>query len=156
MKFDKVSSHEITRLSMLSLSFSIFYPCRSGKMVACFRYASIDVFSVYLPPPKLEFNYDVQDWIQSEADEVPFKYLGGFCALFLTLFRCSVVYLLHCVFCLLPQVVVRAESLFSEVLNCIGQIAEKRYGGGTPDNGLISHESRNHICLLYTSPSPRD
>ncbi|XVE70780.1 hypothetical protein DITRI_Ditri10aG0098300 [Diplodiscus trichospermus] len=41
-----------------------------GRMVACFRYASIDVHSVYLPPPKLEFNYDNQEWIQSEANEV--------------------------------------------------------------------------------------
>ncbi|XP_054821488.1 1-phosphatidylinositol-3-phosphate 5-kinase FAB1B-like isoform X2 [Prosopis cineraria] len=41
-----------------------------GKMVACFRYASIDLHSVYLPPPKLEFNYDNQGWIQKEEDEV--------------------------------------------------------------------------------------
>ncbi|XP_015972438.1 1-phosphatidylinositol-3-phosphate 5-kinase FAB1B [Arachis duranensis] len=41
-----------------------------GKMVACFRYASIDLHSVYLPPPKLEFNYDSQDWLKREAIEV--------------------------------------------------------------------------------------
>ncbi|XP_059455943.1 1-phosphatidylinositol-3-phosphate 5-kinase FAB1B isoform X2 [Corylus avellana] len=41
-----------------------------GKMVACFRYASIDVHSVYLPPPKLDFNYENQDWIRKETDEV--------------------------------------------------------------------------------------
>ncbi|KAF7836844.1 1-phosphatidylinositol-3-phosphate 5-kinase FAB1B [Senna tora] len=41
-----------------------------GKMVACFRYASIDLHSVYLPPPKVEFNYDNQDWLQKEANEV--------------------------------------------------------------------------------------
>ncbi|KAL2933788.1 1-phosphatidylinositol-3-phosphate 5-kinase FAB1B [Bienertia sinuspersici] len=41
-----------------------------GKMVACFRYASIDVYSVYLPPAKVDFNYELQDWIQKEADEV--------------------------------------------------------------------------------------
>ncbi|XP_010937259.1 1-phosphatidylinositol-3-phosphate 5-kinase FAB1B [Elaeis guineensis] len=41
-----------------------------GKMVACFRYASIDVHSVYLPPPKLDFNYMHQEWIQKEANEV--------------------------------------------------------------------------------------
>lgn len=45
-----------------------FYGC--GKMVACFRYASIDVYSVYLPPAKIDFNYEIQDWIQKEADEV--------------------------------------------------------------------------------------
>lgn len=44
--------------------------CSFGKMVACFRYASIDLHSVYLPPPKLEFNYDSQEWLQKEADEV--------------------------------------------------------------------------------------
>lgn len=39
-------------------------------MVACFRYASISVHSVYLPPSKLEFNYYNQEWIQREANEV--------------------------------------------------------------------------------------
>ncbi|KAL3535472.1 hypothetical protein ACH5RR_003933, partial [Cinchona calisaya] len=41
-----------------------------GRMVACFHYAPIVVHSVYLPPPKLEFNYDFEEWIQREADEV--------------------------------------------------------------------------------------
>ncbi|XP_027334704.1 1-phosphatidylinositol-3-phosphate 5-kinase FAB1B isoform X2 [Abrus precatorius] len=41
-----------------------------GRMVACFRYASIDVHSVYLPPPQLIFDYGNQDWIQQESDEV--------------------------------------------------------------------------------------
>ncbi|XP_052176538.1 1-phosphatidylinositol-3-phosphate 5-kinase FAB1B-like [Diospyros lotus] len=41
-----------------------------GKMVACFRYASIDVHSVYLPPPKLDFNYENQDWIEKEMKQV--------------------------------------------------------------------------------------
>ncbi|KAJ0075209.1 hypothetical protein Patl1_33851 [Pistacia atlantica] len=44
-----------------------------GKMVACFRYASIDVHSVYLPPHKLDFSYDHQDWIQKEANEVAYR-----------------------------------------------------------------------------------
>lgn len=47
-----------------------FYIRRFGKMVACFRYASIDVHSVYLPPAKLEFNYENQEWIQKETNEV--------------------------------------------------------------------------------------
>ncbi|CAI9766054.1 unnamed protein product [Fraxinus pennsylvanica] len=41
-----------------------------GQMVACFRYASIDVHSVYLPPPKLDFNYESQEWMQNELDKV--------------------------------------------------------------------------------------
>nr|XP_043626802.1 1-phosphatidylinositol-3-phosphate 5-kinase FAB1B [Erigeron canadensis] len=41
-----------------------------GKMVACFRYASIDVHSVYLPPHKLEFKYENLEWVQHEVDEV--------------------------------------------------------------------------------------
>ncbi|KAI3907654.1 hypothetical protein MKW98_016298 [Papaver atlanticum] len=41
-----------------------------GRMVACFRYASTNVHSVYLPLSKLDFNYNKQDWIQHEADEV--------------------------------------------------------------------------------------
>ncbi|CAO2840340.1 unnamed protein product [Amaranthus hypochondriacus] len=45
-----------------------FYGC--GKMVACFRYASIDIYSVYLPPAKVDFNFEAQDWIQKEAYEV--------------------------------------------------------------------------------------
>ncbi|KAK8629218.1 hypothetical protein V6N13_078069 [Hibiscus sabdariffa] len=41
-----------------------------GRMVACFRYATIDVHSVCLPPPKLEFYYEIPEWIQQEADKV--------------------------------------------------------------------------------------
>ncbi|CAI0418872.1 unnamed protein product [Linum tenue] len=41
-----------------------------GKMVACFRYASINVLSVYLPPSKLDFSLGHQEWIQKEAAEV--------------------------------------------------------------------------------------
>ncbi|CAI0473092.1 unnamed protein product [Linum tenue] len=41
-----------------------------GKMVACFRYASINVLSVYLPPSKLDFSLGNQEWIQKEAAEV--------------------------------------------------------------------------------------
>ncbi|KAI3995635.1 hypothetical protein MKX01_023380 [Papaver californicum] len=41
-----------------------------GRMIACFRYASINVHSVYLPPSKVELNYNRQDWIQHEANEV--------------------------------------------------------------------------------------
>ncbi|KAI9101530.1 hypothetical protein K1719_023774 [Acacia pycnantha] len=37
-----------------------------GEMVACFCYASIDLHFAYLPPPKLEFNYDNQDWLQKD------------------------------------------------------------------------------------------
>jgi len=44
--------------------------CSFGRMVACFRYASIDVHSVYLPPQKLEFFYDNQEWIKTEVNEV--------------------------------------------------------------------------------------
>lgn len=45
-----------------------FYGC--GSMVACFRYAPIVVHAVYLPPSKLEFNSDNQEWVQKEASEV--------------------------------------------------------------------------------------
>ncbi|CAE6162104.1 unnamed protein product [Arabidopsis arenosa] len=41
-----------------------------GRMVACFRYASINIFSVFLPPAKLEFNYENQEWLQKESKEV--------------------------------------------------------------------------------------
>lgn len=41
-----------------------------GKMVACFRYASIDVYSVYLPPPKIDFKCENQEWIETETKEV--------------------------------------------------------------------------------------
>lgn len=47
-----------------------FYMCSFGRMVACFRYASIDVYSVYLPPQKLEYFYDNQEWIKAEVNEV--------------------------------------------------------------------------------------
>eukprot|EP00249_Psilotum_nudum_P009915 c22231_g3_i1 orf=1-2985(-) len=42
-----------------------------GSMVACFRYAPINVHSVYLPPPKLEFNNaEQQEWLRNEVSEV--------------------------------------------------------------------------------------
>lgn len=44
-----------------------------GRMVACFRYAPINVHSVHLPPSKLEFNHQKQEWIQKELDEVSSK-----------------------------------------------------------------------------------
>lgn len=48
----------------------IFPYCSFGKMVACFRYASINIFAVSLPPAKLEFNCENQDWLQKESKEV--------------------------------------------------------------------------------------
>ncbi|KAL7607031.1 hypothetical protein Lser_V15G17235 [Lactuca serriola] len=68
-----------------------------GKMVACFRYASIDVHYVFLPPHKLDFKYENQEWIQHEVDEV----------------------------------VYRSELLFSEILNSLSRMAEKKNGHGT-------------------------
>jgi 1-phosphatidylinositol-3-phosphate 5-kinase len=41
-----------------------------GKMVACFRYASIDVHSVFPPPAKIDFNFENQEWVQQETNEV--------------------------------------------------------------------------------------
>uniref|UniRef100_A0A1J3EYC0 1-phosphatidylinositol-3-phosphate 5-kinase n=1 Tax=Noccaea caerulescens TaxID=107243 RepID=A0A1J3EYC0_NOCCA len=41
-----------------------------GRMVACFRYASINIFAVILPPAKLEFSYENQEWLQKESKEV--------------------------------------------------------------------------------------
>ncbi|PSS18143.1 1-phosphatidylinositol-3-phosphate 5-kinase [Actinidia chinensis var. chinensis] len=54
----------------LSSNFRFHNMHRFGKMVACFRYASIHVHSVYLPPPKLDFKYENQDWIQKDLSEV--------------------------------------------------------------------------------------
>ncbi|TXG68186.1 hypothetical protein EZV62_003121 [Acer yangbiense] len=85
-----------------------------GKMVACFRYASIDVHTVYLPPHKLEFNYERPEWLQKEAD----------------------------------QVVVQAELLFSEVLNALSQMADKRFGTGPLNNGMKTSETRRQIAEL--------
>lgn len=85
-----------------------------GKMVACFRYASIDVHSVYLPPPKLDFNYENQPWIQKEVDEI----------------------------------VGRAELLFSEVLNALRQMVEKRSCTGSLDSCRKIPVSRRQIADL--------
>ncbi|XP_051135010.1 1-phosphatidylinositol-3-phosphate 5-kinase FAB1B-like isoform X2 [Andrographis paniculata] len=41
-----------------------------GNMVACFRYAPISVHSVYLPPSKLGFSYERQEWLERELNEV--------------------------------------------------------------------------------------
>ncbi|KAG4379594.1 hypothetical protein GLYMA_16G013500v4 [Glycine max] len=85
-----------------------------GRMVACFRYASIDVHSVYLPPHTLIFDYGNQDWIQQESDEV----------------------------------VNRAELLFSEVLNGLSQIVEKRSNAVQVSNGHKSPELRRQVAEL--------
>ncbi|PON78285.1 Chaperonin Cpn60/TCP-1 family [Trema orientale] len=85
-----------------------------GKMVACFRYASINVLSVYLPPPKLDFNYENQEWIKKETEKV----VNG------------------------------VELLFSEVLNALSQIAEKRTGAGVLGGGIRLPESRRQIVEL--------
>ncbi|KAF8390965.1 hypothetical protein HHK36_023265 [Tetracentron sinense] len=87
---------------------------RFGRMVACFRYASIDVHSVYLPLPKHDFNCGNQEWIQKEANEV----------------------------------VDRAEILFTEVLNALSQIAEKRPGTVSLNSSMKPHESRYRIAEL--------
>lgn len=45
-----------------------------GSMIACFRYSSINVLSVHLPPSKLEFHDPhQQDWLKKEAAEVAEK-----------------------------------------------------------------------------------
>ncbi|XP_051114161.1 1-phosphatidylinositol-3-phosphate 5-kinase FAB1B-like isoform X2 [Andrographis paniculata] len=41
-----------------------------GELVACFRYASIDVHSVYLPPSKLDFSFENHKWIKKEMNEL--------------------------------------------------------------------------------------
>ncbi|KAL8113631.1 1-phosphatidylinositol-3-phosphate 5-kinase FAB1B isoform X1 [Apium graveolens] len=82
------------------------------NMVACFRYASIDVHSVYLPPSKLDFNFDNHYWIQRELNEV----------------------------------IDRAELLFSEVLNSLRQIVERRPGTGSLISSMRNHEFRR--CLV--------
>ncbi|XP_048234240.1 1-phosphatidylinositol-3-phosphate 5-kinase FAB1B isoform X2 [Ricinus communis] len=85
-----------------------------GNMVACFRYASINVLSVYLPPLKLDFNSENQEWIQKETDEV----------------------------------VNRAELLFSDVLNALSQIAQKKSSLGPGNSGMKLPESRRQIGEL--------
>ncbi|CAI8607812.1 unnamed protein product [Vicia faba] len=85
-----------------------------GKMVACFRYASIDVHSVYLPPHKLNFDHGKQDWIQKESDEM----------------------------------VNRAELLFSEVLNCLSQIGEKKSNSVQIISGHKTPELRSQVAEL--------
>ncbi|XP_042048104.1 1-phosphatidylinositol-3-phosphate 5-kinase FAB1B-like isoform X1 [Salvia splendens] len=85
-----------------------------GQMVACFRYASIDVHSVYLPPSKLDFNYKNQEWIEKEMNEV----------------------------------VGRAELLFSEVLNALRLLAERKSSAGAMNGVVNVHESRHLIIDL--------
>ncbi|KAK6914631.1 Chaperonin Cpn60/GroEL/TCP-1 family [Dillenia turbinata] len=71
-KFLELSfSNHAAASRVASCGHSLHRDClRFGKMVACFRYASIDVHSVYLPPPKLDFEYENQEWVQKEMKEV--------------------------------------------------------------------------------------
>ncbi|KQJ98517.1 1-phosphatidylinositol-3-phosphate 5-kinase FAB1A [Brachypodium distachyon] len=85
-----------------------------GEMVACFRYASIMVHSVYLPPSKLDFTSQHQEWVEQEANEV----------------------------------VDSAELLFTEVLNALHQISEKRPITGSLDGNMKILELRRNIVEL--------
>ncbi|XVF86982.1 hypothetical protein PTKIN_Ptkin18bG0084200 [Pterospermum kingtungense] len=85
-----------------------------GRMVACFRYASIDVYSVYLPPLKVDFDYENQEWIRKETDKL----------------------------------VEQAELLFSEVLNSLSDIAEKKIGSGATTSVMKTPELRHQISEL--------
>jgi 1-phosphatidylinositol-3-phosphate 5-kinase len=107
-------------------------------MVACFRYASIDVHSVYLPPHKLIFDYGNEDWIKKESDEV--QYLMSW----ILNFGCMKVNLISG--CL--QMVNRAELLFSEVLNGLSQIGEKRSGVTQSSSGHKTPELRRQVADL--------
>ncbi|CAA7401172.1 unnamed protein product [Spirodela intermedia] len=51
----------------LELSFSNH--AAANRMVSCFQYATTDVHSVHLPPPKLDFNCEPLEWLQKEANE---------------------------------------------------------------------------------------
>ncbi|KAK1551915.1 hypothetical protein Q3G72_007192 [Acer saccharum] len=45
-----------------------------GSMIVFFRYSPIDILSVHLPPPTLEFNDHIQqEWIKKEAEELMLK-----------------------------------------------------------------------------------
>eukprot|EP00250_Pteridium_aquilinum_P016210 c23003_g1_i1 orf=182-4825(-) len=45
-----------------------------GKMVACLRYSTVNVYSVCLPPSKLEFHcFEHQEWLQQEIREIAAK-----------------------------------------------------------------------------------
>jgi len=110
-------------------------------MVACFRYASIDVHSVYLPPHTLIFDYGNQDWIQRELDEVQYlQSLGLEIKIWLYDNGVSNFWLL--------QVVNRAELLFSEVLNGLSQIGEQRSNALQMSNGHKSPELRRQVAEL--------
>lgn len=46
------------------------------------------------------------------------------------------------------QVVLQAELLFSEVLNALSQMADKRFGTGALNNGMITPETRHQLTEL--------
>lgn len=121
--------------------------CRFGTMVACFRYASIDVHSVYLPPSKLDFNYENQEWIQRELDEVElshFWFLNVSVLISLRLCNFSIYF---------KQVVDRAELLFSEVLNALRQFVEKRSGTGSLNGSLSRRQLVDLEGMLHKEKS---
>lgn len=112
-------------------------------MVACFRYASINVHSVYLPPPKLDFNYRHQEWVEKEANEVSQIFKHPF------LHRClsSLLDLLF-IFDSILQVANSTELLFNEVLTVLAKLKEKRPSTGSLDGNVKVLESRKNIVEL--------
>lgn len=108
-------------------------------MVACFRYASIDVHSVYLPPPKLNFNYDTQEWIQRELKEV--NKLA--CYIYIGTLLMSYPYLIE-------QVSFRAELLVSEVLNALHLLVQRKSGSShLADLEVMLHKEKSEFEVWY-------
>ncbi|KAL8150799.1 hypothetical protein V2J09_020607 [Rumex salicifolius] len=74
-KFLELSfSNQSVACRISNCGHSIHKDCLScGRMVACFRYTPIDLYSVYLPPLKIEFSCEKKEWIEKEAIEVTNK-----------------------------------------------------------------------------------
>jgi 1-phosphatidylinositol-3-phosphate 5-kinase len=113
-------------------------------MIACFRYASINLHSVYLPPSILEFNYDSQDWLQKEADEVDKLILVEILDIALT----SESFCIHEIIDLVQQVRNKAEILFSEVCSSLNQISKSFLGPVLQEGGNAVTDFKHLIAEL--------
>lgn len=89
-------------------------------MVACFRYAPINVHSVYLPPSKLEFNNpELDEWLLNEIQEVHFS-----------LKICSLLNFYLNKWFQHFQVRVKGKYIFAKTFNTLREIEEKVANSG--------------------------
>lgn len=71
--------------------------CRSGPMVAKFKYSTVAIYNVSVPPQKLEFSNSIrQEWLRKETENVCLPLYPIFC---FVIMLCVSFGMFHSTFC---------------------------------------------------------